>query len=1286
MSTNKNNENFKELRIEPIQSEKVKEHISKKKSKSPKKHHHKNKENFTKNKTSFLDEQPESEEKSPKNDQSGSPQKISENTKSLLSKPAEKSMMKSKSKEFKGFAEDNLEGKNETGEKKQGMKGAVEKESKADAPHDLKKENGEEAKKEENKKNKNDDNDNKKMEDNNKKKDDKKKDEKKKDDKDKKKGDKKKDEGKANEKQNEKEIKKENEAKRKEEAKKKELDKKLEKEAKKKEEADRKKKEKEDKQKEKDNSKNNNKIDKNKRNEKEENKEPKEQEEKKVEAPNFENDEKPAEVPLLPKSQQNPEEQPKIINPPDVMEESSQKKEKGKKKELDKEKSNKNNKTNSKKEKAPFEKKQTMKPPENPEKHAKKKTSTQLVLKRKKVPINKGEFVTIETQNLQRSQKNFGYMKLILSIWMLPVLILNEFESQKYYDEAIFCPDITKYAKLKMYTFLAMIMLVALVILDLVFYCWMKGKKSYILTQFIFTANYIFSIGIILGYMTFLIWKQWNSKVQYFSQIYIEMLVIFVILSIVSIRFIKLQILTAISVICYALFFLIYFNYYYSFNKNDVYTLIKLGEILSFMVIASVLTHDDPFEGFKPIFDEEMNQNSSNLKPLSSILIKDKKTLEDPNMVMIEMEKNPNLQKKNTLDIIENNTFKLSEPPKKSQFNQSYHSMTDIDGDNKKWLKIFNNLPKGVLILDRSFQIIYSNRKINKYLGIAEGEKTGFVQSGFESLLPMEKTSISGIEFPQILENFIQTVEADILLKKMVKKIIEVIDLKDFFSDLKYVINEALNSRNSQLYQVFKQQTVSIKYLLNQKVFELMFYSMDLKSEEKDYLVLFFMEEKASNSNNDNPGGNLMNRTKISEIQNNILLTIGGELRHPINIVVEMLERMKDNIMKMPNLLQHLDPAYQSSYLIFNYVNGLLDLSNINLGTFKMILMEYDLKILIDHLINILKPQAVKKGIELASTIVKKLPRLIFTDPLRLMQVLYTLLRSSIKSTEKGSVKILISDISFEGEVFFQFEIKDTSAIVYSQKSLDFLSSQDKEFMNLDISIAKKLIKELGVSERNTLLISGQKNVGNQFKFYISNKRTGSTFDYIENLEDGLLESNYIEKKNKNIENFKETTSSEKDLKSSYSGQQNSSQKDALSNFSLFKAAMNNHYCFCAKILLVFSDYLHLVSMQNILLNLGYLSDFCGDFYQGVLKLNERINFPQCGKYCAKYELILVDGDSEHAKISKIKQEKVAVVAFYDNKDTGKKPGVDEILGKNFCQEEIAGVLERYLGKKAFHF
>lgn len=430
----------------------------------------------------------------------------------------------------------------------------------------------------------------------------------------------------------------------------------------------------------------------------------------------------------------------------------------------------------------------------------------------------------------------------------------------------------------------------------------------------------------------------------------------------------------------------------------------------------------------------------------------------------------------------------------------------------------------------------------------------------------------------------------------------------------------------------------------------------------------------------------MINKTKISEIQNNILLTIGGELRHPINIVVEMLERMKDNINKMPNLLQHLDPAYQNSYLIFNYVNGLLDLSNINFGTFKMILMEYDLKILIDHLINILKPQAVKKGIEIASNIVKKLPRLILTDPLRLMQVLYTLLRSSIKSTEKGSVKLLISDISFEGEVFFQFEIKDSSAIVYSQKSLDFLGSHDKEFMNLDISIAKKLIKELGVPERNTLLISGQRNVGNQFKFYISNKRTGSTFDYIENLEDGLLESNYIEKKNKNIENFKETSSSEKDLKSSYSGQQNSSQKEALSNFSLFKAAMNNHYCFCAKILLVFSDYLHLVSMQNILLNLGYLSDFCGDFYQGVFKLNERVNFPPCGKYCAKYELILVDGDSEHSKISKIKQEKVAVVAFYDNKDTGKKPGVDEVLSKNFCQEEIAGVLERYLGKKAFHF
>ena len=1322
----KNPESFKELRIDPIQNEKVKEHISKKKTKSPKKKHHKPKEAFTKNKTTFLDEQDNDEKPSfsPEMNPLTNPQNNNDNTDNMLKKPAEKTMMKSKSKEFKGFAEDAMDSKqedkksviknnkkengglteNDKKKEKDGKnKGKDEKNANAkeeplnnevekeggftDEVERIKQEenggllmagvNGEKEKEKEKNEKINDKEEKEKKNENDKKNDKKgkndKKEKEKNDKKEKEKNDKEKKEKNDKEKKEKEKNDKENKEKEKNDKEKKEKEKNDKKDKNEKKEPNLKNAKKE---------KNDNKSDKNQNNENNEiflfnNNQVLNNENLEKSPENQEKEDILEKKPENAIKSQNPD-PTKTPSKPDL----KVKQKPNSKIEVKKEPKDK--KSEKKEAKKPVEK--PVKPPPVP--------------KKKQIIKNQDECDSLDTQNLQKSQKYFAYMKFVFTMWTLPVLILNVFDSNKYYQDAILSPDINKYSELKMYAFLGMVILVSLVIVDLLLNCYLKGKKSRSLTQFVFGINYFFSIVLILGYFSFYMWQIWDSQVQFYSQIYIQMLVIFVIMVIISVRSLKLQVFIATVVFYYVVCLLIYLKYYKNFEYLDIFTLIKLGEIFTFMIIASLLSRYDPYDNFKPIFEDSIHLNSSNSKPISSILIKDKKAPEDHNITMIEMDKNlANYQKKLTLEGLEK-SFDTNNP-KKSNFdnlkkNQSMHSISEIEGDSKKWLKVFNNLANGVLILDRSFQIIYTNRKINKYVGQAENEKSSFsFQSGFENLLPSESILLSNIELPQILETFIQGLEMDILLKKISKKYLDLIDMREFFSDLKYVINEALNSRNSMFYQTLKQQTVLMKYTLNQKVFELLFYAIDLKNDDKDYLVFFFKDQEENTNimkivSNENFDKNNLIKNKVSDVRNNILLTIGGELRHPINIIVEMLEKMKDNFINIPNFIQLLDPVYQNSYLIFNYINCLFDLSKINIGTFRLILMEYDLNILIDHLVNILRPQALKRGVDVTYSISKKLPKLIFTDPLRLMQILYNLLKNSIKFTNKGTVKLSIEDFVFENELFFQFEIKDNSSILYSEKTVSVLSSNEGDFLNLEIILTKKLVKELGVPERNSLLITSQKNSGNTYKFFISNKRNGSTADYIENLEDGLLESNYIEKKNKNIENFKETICSEKDIKSSNASKQQPSinQKySTYSNFSLFKAAMNNHYCFCSKILIVCPDVLNLMLLQNILVNLGYIADFCADFTQTSQKINERINFPTCGKYCSKYEMILVDGDSESGKLGKFSDGKIAVVAFFENeakwKENYKKLGVNDILNKNFNQEEIGLVLVKYLEKKS---
>ena len=903
-------------------------------------------------------------------------------------------------------------------------------------------------------------------------------------------------------------------------------------------------------------------------------------------------------------------------------------------------------------------------------KQPKKKNSTQLVIKKKKMIINNEEYDAIDVVNIQKSQKHFTYVKGCYTIWSLPILILTLIDCHQYYEDA---PEFTEYSKLKVDAFLAMIGLGALFIIDLILTCYFKGKKSKSFIFFIFGLNYIISLSAIIAYSTFFIWKLWDSKANSYCKIYIEMIIIFIIMATTSIRFFKLQFFATMMILYYILSLLIYFDYYHHFSKDDVFTLIKLGEIFCFIIITIILHKYDPFQVCKPIYEEEIVQSS---KPISSILVKDKKNNEDlTNMTVIDIEKNIKNNKLPSLEVFDRSLDKKTNETLKKNMPSS-HSFNEFPEQNesKKWLKIFNNFKKGVLILDKSFQIIFSNRKINKYIGLEESEKNSvFFQSSFENILPV--INISQIEIPQILEGFIQNLDNDILLKKYINKIIDNIQIKDFFSDLKYVINEGLNVKNSAMCQSLKQQTISLKYKLNENIIELSFYSIDLKLDEKDYLILFFTD---SSDDSKTIYNNNLSKSH-QELKNNIFLSIGNELRQPINIVVEMLERIKENLNKNLNVGEFIDMAYQNSYLIFTYLSGILDLTAFNIDKFKTIYMEYDLKILIEHILSILKSQGLKKGVEITYTLHKNLPKIIFTDPLRLMQIILNLLKNSLKITDKGYVKLTITPDNSESDVLFQFEVSDSSSFILSPNRIGLLNNNDFDLWNLEMILTKKLIKKLGPPHKNSLLITSEKNQGNHYKFFLSNKQCATT-DYFENLEDGLLESNYIEKKNKNIEIYKENLV-DKEMSKNSSISISYINKDPYYNFTLFKIAMNNHYCYCPKVLIIFQDLMSIFQLQDILLNLGYISDFSADFVKGLLKIKERIKYPNCGKYCSKYEFILLDGNLEKANLGKINEEKAVILAFYDdskNKENIKMFGNHEILNKNFNQEEISMYITKY--------
>ena len=103
-------------------------------------------------------------------------------------------------------------------------------------------------------------------------------------------------------------------------------------------------------------------------------------------------------------------------------------------------------------------------------------------------------------------------------------------------------------------------------------------------------------------------------------------------------------------------------------------------------------------------------------------------------------------------------------------------------------------------------------------------------------------------------------------------------------------------------------------------------------------------------------------------------------------------------------------------------IDDILDLSKIEARKIVIEKLDFNLQIVIDEVIGILRMQANTKGIAIASRIAPETPLMLRGDPNRLRQVLTNLAANAIKFTEQGEVKVEVAlQREEEGKVFVAF-------------------------------------------------------------------------------------------------------------------------------------------------------------------------------------------------------------------------------------------------------------------------
>ncbi|RJG07768.1 EAL domain-containing protein [Noviherbaspirillum cavernae] len=199
--------------------------------------------------------------------------------------------------------------------------------------------------------------------------------------------------------------------------------------------------------------------------------------------------------------------------------------------------------------------------------------------------------------------------------------------------------------------------------------------------------------------------------------------------------------------------------------------------------------------------------------------------------------------------------------------------------------------------------------------------------------------------------------------------------------------------------------------------------------------------------------------------------TVSHEVRTPLNGVVGMLDMLKE-MRLTPQQQECVDVAWKSSHALMELINDILDFSRMEAGKLKLEETDFDLRKLLEDVIELLAMQAQKKRIEIGYLVESGVPERIKGDALRLRQILLNLAGNAVKFTEQGEVALRISGGVVGGDsLALRFEVSDSGIgiaedaiknVFQSYSQADLTTARRFGGTGLGLAICKQLVDLMG--------------------------------------------------------------------------------------------------------------------------------------------------------------------------------------------------------------------------------